>query len=96
MIMQEFRIEYPAKEEIQSWVDEAVNNALAKIGLLSSNNTNEEQLLNRKEIASVLRVSLVTLNKYQKLGLPYRKVHGKPYFLKSEVINAMTKLGMKK
>ena len=47
---------------------------------------NEEDLLNRKEIAKFLRVSLPTLTDWIKRGLPSHKQRGRVYFDKTEVI----------
>ena len=46
----------------------------------------EEDLLNRKEIAKFLRVSLPTLTDWIKRGLPSHKQRGRVYFDKTEVI----------
>jgi phage terminase Nu1 subunit (DNA packaging protein) len=47
---------------------------------------NDEDLLNRKEIAKFLRVSLPTLTDWIKRGLPSHKRKGRAYFDKCEVI----------
>jgi predicted site-specific integrase-resolvase len=47
---------------------------------------NEESLLQRKEIAKMMRISLVTLNDWVKRGLPSHKQRGKVYILHSEVM----------
>lgn len=45
-----------------------------------------EELVSRKEIAKVLKVSLVTLTDWVKRGLPHHKQRGRVYFIKSEVL----------
>ncbi|OLY94212.1 Helix-turn-helix domain-containing protein [Cnuella takakiae] len=45
-----------------------------------------EEFLPRMEVARMLRVSLVTLNSWVKMGLPSHKQRGKVYFLQSEVL----------
>ena len=47
----------------------------------------EDGLLNRKEIAQFLRISLVTLTDWMKRGLPSHKQRGRVYFIKSEVLD---------
>ena len=48
--------------------------------------SNDEPLLTRKEIASYLRISLVTLTDWVKRGLPSHPKRGRVLFLKSEVL----------
>lgn len=48
---------------------------------------NSEEFLPRVEVARMLRVSLVTLNSWVKMGLPSHKQRGKVYFLQSEVMD---------
>ena len=50
-------------------------------------NETKQPLLNRKEIASILNISLVTLTEWMKKGLPYHKPNRRVYFLKDEVID---------
>ena len=45
-----------------------------------------DPLLNRKEIAKFLRISLPTLTDWIKRGLPSHKQRGRVYFDKTEVI----------
>ena len=47
---------------------------------------NLDTLLNRKEIAKFIGVSLVTLTDWMKRGLPYYKQRGGVYFMKPEVV----------
>ncbi|MHA4737091.1 helix-turn-helix domain-containing protein [Dyadobacter sp. MSC1_007] len=49
----------------------------------------EEPLLSRAEMARELNVSLVTLHQWQRSGLPYRRLHRRIYFIKSEVLDYM-------
>ena len=49
----------------------------------------DERLLSRAQMARELDVSLVTLHQWQKDGLPYRRLHRRLYFVKSEVLNYM-------
>jgi predicted DNA-binding transcriptional regulator AlpA len=47
----------------------------------------EEGLLNRKEVANFLRISLVTLTDWMKRGLPPHQQRGRIYFDKKEVLD---------
>ncbi len=76
------------ENDFKKWVKEAVKECM-----LESNQDNsgvekiEEGLLNRKEIAKFLRISLVTLTDWIKRGLPSHKQRGRVYFDKEEVLN---------
>src|SRR6185312_2646024 len=77
----------PNEKDFKRWIKEAVKDFLYEF-------TNEEMkddqkddhLLNRKEIAKFLRVSLPTLTDWIKRGLPSHKQRGRVYFDKTEVI----------
>lgn len=45
-----------------------------------------DDLISRKEVAGILKVSLVTLTDWMKRGLPSHKQRGRVYFIKSEVL----------
>ena len=77
----------PNENDFKRWIKEAVKDFLqefTKKGLKADQN--EEDLLNRKEIAKFLRVSLPTLTDWIKRGLPSHKQRGRVYFAKTEVI----------
>ena len=47
-------------------------------------------LLSRKEVAKLLKVSLVTINKYKREGkLPYRRLGRNLYFKKGDILKAL-------
>jgi hypothetical protein len=52
-------------------------------------NTPIEKLMSRSETAEFLDITTVTLNDWMKKGLPYRKLNGRVYFIKEEVLEAM-------
>jgi hypothetical protein len=56
----------------------------------------DEPLLQRKEVAVRLRISLVTLNDWVKRGLPSHKQRGRVYFLYSEVMEYIRKNRVRK
>lgn len=77
----------PNESDFKKWVKEAVREYFQESPLKQS--TNEEgndDLINRKEVARLLKVSLVTLTDWMKRGLPFHKQRGKVYFIKSEVL----------
>ena len=78
----------PNENDFKKWIKEAVIECLVDY-LQKSTATDEkdEGLLNRREIAKFLRISLVTLTDWVKLGLPSHKQRGRIYFDKKEVLN---------
>lgn len=77
----------PNENDFRKWVKEAVKECMDfSTNKAASNNENEEPLLSRKEIASFLGISLVTLTDWMKRGLPFHKLNGRVYFQRSEVL----------
>ena len=78
----------PNENDFKKWIKEAVKECLHDS--LKNGKMHEEKvddLLNRKEIANFLRISLVTLTDWIKRGLPSHKQRGRVYFMKSEVLD---------
>jgi predicted DNA-binding transcriptional regulator AlpA len=82
----------PTENDFKKWIKEAIKEYMedSKIKNNSGAKT-EEPLLNRKEIANVLRISLVTLTDWMKRGLPCHKQRGRVYFMQSEVLEYIRK-----
>ena len=77
----------PNENDFKRWIKEAVKDFFQEFTKKElKNEQNEEDLLNRKEIAKFLRVSLPTLTDWIKRGLPSHKQRGRVYFDKTEVI----------
>ena len=77
----------PNENDFKRWIKEAVKDFLQEFTKKElKDEHNEEDLLNRKEIAKFLRVSLPTLTDWIKRGLPSHKQRGRVYFDKTEVI----------
>ena len=77
----------PNENDFKTWIKEAVKDFLQEFTKKElKSEQNEEDLLNRKEIAKFLRVSLPTLTDWIKRGLPSHKQRGRVYFDKTEVI----------
>ena len=77
----------PNESDFKRWIKEAVKDFLQEFTKKElKDEQNEEGLLNRKEIAKFLRVSLPTLTDWIKRGLPSHKQRGRVYFDKTEVI----------
>ncbi|SDX02818.1 hypothetical protein SAMN05444410_10876 [Hydrobacter penzbergensis] len=87
----------PSESDIRKWVKEAVKESLemAKPKEVLVTNT-QEALISRKEIATRLEISLVTLTGWVKQGLPSHKQQGRVYFLYSEVMEYIAKKKPKK
>ena len=78
----------PTENDFKRWVKEAVKEYLQEHLQNSISKTEtEDGLLNRKEIAKFLRISLVTLTDWTKRGLPSHHQRGKVYFDKKEVLD---------
>jgi excisionase family DNA binding protein len=80
--MQTFYI--PNEIDVKRWIKEAVTECMT--AALPAPEVEENTLLNRKEVAKYLRVSLPTLTDWIKRGLPSHKQRGRVYFMKSEVV----------
>ena len=77
----------PNENDFKRWVKEAVKDFFEDFTKEQlKKKQNDEDLLNRKEIAKFLRVSLPTLTDWIKRGLPSHKQRGRVYFDKCEVI----------
>lgn len=77
------------ESDFKRWVREVIKDVITE-QLQSTNvvgDETSEKLLNRQEIASFLRVSLVTLTDWIKRGLPSHKQRGRIYFDKREVLD---------
>lgn len=77
----------PTETDIKQWVKEALQEYMADHDTTPRRREEEQDLLNRKEIAKFLRVSLVTLTDWMKRGLPSHRQGGRIYFDKQEVLD---------
>lgn len=76
----------PTENDFKRWVKEAVKEFITEqIQPVAPQNTDD--LLNRKEVARFLRISLVTLTDWIKRGLPSHRQRGRIYFDKKEVLD---------
>ena len=84
----------PNENDFRRWIREAVKECLENASVRSAqqaDQSQEEPLLTRKEIAGIFRISLVTLHDWMKRGLPCHKQRGRVYFLRSEVMGYVKK-----
>jgi hypothetical protein len=83
----------PNENDFRRWIREAVKECLENTPVKSAqpDQSQEEPLLTRKEIAGIFRISLVTLHDWMKRGLPSHKQRGRVYFLRSEVMDYVKK-----
>ncbi len=75
------------KSLIYQWLDEHPH-FLFQAGE-KEKNEDPDKPMSRAEIAEYLGISKVTVTDWMKKGLPYRRMHGRVYFNKEEVIAAM-------
>jgi len=71
------------KSLIYQWLDEHPH------FLFHSSEKESEKPMSRTELAEYLGISKVTVTDWMKKGLPYRRMHGRVYFIKEEVLAAM-------
>ena len=77
----------PNEGDFRRWIRDAVKEVLENIPPPNNANQEEEEpLLNRKEIAGMFIISLVTLHDWMNKGLPFHKQGGRVYFIKKEVL----------
>lgn len=77
----------PTETDIKKWVKEALAEHFNQVVLPSAKPDNDNvELLNRKQIAKLLQISLVTLTDWIKRGLPSHKQGSRVYFIKSEIM----------
>ena len=78
----------PTESDFRKWIREAIKECLEESGstnaLTTLEGTLDEPLLNRKEVAGLFRISLVTLHDWMNRGLPCIKQGGRVYFIRSE------------
>jgi len=75
------------KIEIRAIVEEVISSSLENI------KWNDNRLLKRQEVSELLGVSLVTLNKWNKLGvLPAFSIGTRVYYYWEDVQNAMKRI----
>lgn len=84
------------KEELKSliyqWLDEHPH-FLFQAG---EKENESDKPMSRAEIADYLGISKVTVTDWMKKGLPYRRMHGRVYFNKKEVMAAMSTFNHRK
>ena len=74
----------PTEEDFKRWIGEALSDYFQRHPLVTGPSQHED-FLNRKQVAELFQISLVTLHEWIKNGLPSHKQGGRVYFLRSEV-----------
>ena len=86
----------PNENDFKRWIKDAVTEYLQdSLQRAQPDEQKDDDLLNRKEIAKFLRISLVTLTDWMKRGLPSHKQRGRIYFMKKDIIEYIKKSKMK-
>ena len=70
---------------IYQWLDEHPHFLFKE----EEHHQDQEKPMNRNELAEYLSISPVTVSDWMKKGLPYRRMHGRVFFMKDEVMAAM-------
>jgi hypothetical protein len=77
---------------IYQWLDEHPISNLHTI----NENMSLQKPKSRTEIAEYLGISKVTVTDWMKKGLPYRRMNGRVYFMKKEVMESMKSFNRRK
>lgn len=78
------------REDLILMIKEAFRDELKAILTQRENESDYDLLLSRKEVAELLKVSLVTVSKYQREGrFPYTRLGRHIYFKKGEIMKAL-------
>ena len=88
MIESNFRVLEFSKDDLKKIINDAVSFEVNKIltAINVSNVHSDNELLTRKEVSTLLNVSLVTLNKWEKLKILIpNKVGGRVLYIKGDV-----------
>ena len=85
----------PQEDDFKKWISESISEAIKNSYNQSKKEEEQEPLISRQQMADELGVSLVTLTDWMKHGLPYRKLHNRVYFFRSEVLKSMSKHHLK-
>jgi predicted DNA-binding transcriptional regulator AlpA len=89
--METFNI--PSESDIKKWIKQGLAEYFESHPILPavSHSGADQPFLNRKQVASMFGISLVTLHDWMNKGLPSHKQGGRVYFVQSEVIDYVKK-----
>lgn len=88
--MEKFIVTNYDREELILMIKEAFREELKTILAQQEKERDYDQLLSRKEVAELLKVSLVTVSKYQREGIfPYSRLGRYVYFKKGDIMQAL-------
>lgn len=78
------------RDDLITMIKEALHEELKDILLKQERESDYSALLSRKEVAKLLKISLVTVSKFQREGkLPYSRFGNHIYFKKGDVMQAL-------
>lgn len=78
------------RDELISMIKEAFKDELKETLKQQKKPDDYEVLLSRNEVAKLLKVSLITVSKYQRAGkLPYSRLGRHVYFKKGDIMKAL-------
>jgi predicted DNA-binding transcriptional regulator AlpA len=79
----------PSESDIKKWIKQGLAEYFEShpVSPAISHPDGDEPLLNRKQVAGIFGISLVTLHDWMNRGLPCHKQRGRVYFIRSEVID---------
>ena len=89
-MVEKFIVSNYDREDLIAMIKEAFKEELKDIVKQQEKADDYDVLLSRKEVAKLLKVSLVTVSKYQRAGkLPYSKLGRNIYFKKGDIMKAL-------
>jgi hypothetical protein len=78
----------PSESDIKKWIKQGLAEYFEGQAVLAAapHPGGDQPFLNRKQVAGIFGISLVTLHDWMNRGLPCHKQRGRVYFIQSEVV----------
>ncbi len=88
------QVENITSSELMKMIEKVV---VSQLSVIQDKKKSKEKLLTRVEVASLLKISLVTLNAWSKKGhLPYYRLGNRIYYKESEIEASLKAVGIYK
>ena len=94
--MSDFNLIITKQEELKTLIYQWLDEHPQFLAMASEKGKDKEKPMSRTELAEYLGISTVTVTDWMKKGLPYRRMHGRVYFMKEEVLGAMGSFNRRK
>ena len=87
--MSELNLIITRQEELKSLIYQWIDEHPHFLAMAGEKEKEVEKPMSRIELAEYLGISTVTVTDWMKKGLPYRRMQGRVYFMRDEVLGAM-------